>query len=134
MSINKGYQTYQHNAVHTASSGELTLMLYNGCIKFIKQAMKDIDEHNYEAKNNNIQKAQNIIQELMLTLDPKIEISKQILPLYEYMHHLLKEANIQNEITELEEVLQLVSEFRDTWKQVILKNRKTEQSVQGAQV
>ncbi|MFD1038877.1 flagellar export chaperone FliS [Virgibacillus byunsanensis] len=134
MSASKHYQTYQNNSVNTASKGELTLMLYNGCIKFIKQAIKDMDQQYYEAKNTNIQKAQNIIQELMVTLDQKAEISKQILPLYEYMTHRLREGNINNEVAALEEVLQLTTEFRDTWKQVILKTRQNQYSAQGARV
>ncbi|GAB3802856.1 flagellar export chaperone FliS [Virgibacillus kimchii] len=133
MAVNNPYQTYQNNAVNTASGGELTLMLYNGCIKFIKQAKKEMDANHYEAKNTNIQKAQNIISELMLTLDQKVEISKQILPLYEYMQYQLKEANIKNDPALLEEVLGFAVEFRDTWKQVIIKSRQ-QQTFQGAQV
>ncbi|WP_249871313.1 flagellar export chaperone FliS [Oceanobacillus saliphilus] len=133
MAANKAYQTYQNNSVNTASGGELTLMLYNGCMKFIKQAIKDMNDKNYEAKNKNIQKAQNIIQELMITLDPKVAISEQILPLYEFMQFQLKEANIKNDPAKLEEVLVFVTEFRDTWKQVIIKNRQ-QQFSQGAQV
>lgn len=132
MSFNK-YQAYQNNAANTASSGELTLMLYNGCIKFIKQAIKEMNTQNYETKNKNIQKAQSIIQELMVTLDPKVEITAQMLPLYEYMHYQLKEGNVKNESALLEEALQLAIEFRDTWKEVILKTRQTEYT-QGAQV
>src|SRR5699024_5453083 len=101
---NKAYQAYQNNAVQTASGGELTLMLYNGCVKFIKRAMKDMEENNYENKNTNIQKAQRIIQELMVTLDPNVELSKQIMPLYDYMYRRLTEANTSNEIAYLEEV------------------------------
>jgi|SRR5699024_749945 len=135
MSYNKRNQAYQNNAVNTASGGELTLMLYNGCLKFVKQAMKDLESNNYEAKNTNIQKAQNIIQELMLTLDRKIEISTQLLPLYEYMNHRLTEANIQNASEPLEEVVSFLIEFRDTWKQVILKHRKEQkQYAQGVNV
>lgn len=133
MTLNKPYQTYQNNAVNTASGGELTLMLYNGCIKFIKQAIKNINENNYEQKNVNIQKTQNIIMELMVTLDQEVEISKQILPLYEYMHYQLTQANLKNEVGLLEEVLDFVVEFRDTWKEVILKNRQ-KQFAQGAQI
>lgn len=133
MSMNKHYQTYQNNAVNTASSGELTLMLYNGCIKFIKQAMKDLENKNFEAKNTSIKKAQNIIQELMLTLDPKVEISQQLMPLYEYILHQLKEGNVKNEHSLLEEALSHVTEFRDTWKQVVKETRQT-QYVQGARV
>lgn len=123
MSMNK-YKVYQDNAVNTASTGELTLMLYNGCIKFIKQAIKDINERNYEAKNTNIQKAQNIIQELMVTLNPNMEISNQILPLYDYMQYQLQQGNIKNDTALLDEVLGFATEFRDTWKQVILKSRQ----------
>lgn len=133
MSSNKPFQAYQNNAVNTASGGELTLMLYNGCIKFIKQAMRDMNDQNYEAKNSNIQKALNIIQELMLTLDQEVEISQQMLPLYEYMQHLLKTANINNDLKKLEEVLQFAVEFRDTWKQVV-KTSRQKQFAQGAHI
>ncbi|GLO67166.1 MULTISPECIES: flagellar export chaperone FliS [Oceanobacillus] len=133
MVANKAYQTYQNNSVNTASSGELTLMLYNGCMKFIKQAKKDIQADNFAGKNKNIQKAQDIIHELMITLDSKIAISKQILPLYEYMQYQLKEANVHNDTSKLDEVLGFVTEFRDTWKQVIIKNRQ-QQYNEGASV
>jgi flagellar protein FliS len=124
MSSYKPLQAYQYNAVNTASGGELTLMLYNGCIKFIKQAINDMNDNHYEAKNNNIQKAQNIIQELMLTLDQQVEMSQQMLPIYEFMQYQLKVANINNKVEKLEEVLQFAIEFRDTWKQVIITSRQ----------
>ncbi|MEK4297862.1 flagellar export chaperone FliS [Oceanobacillus sp. FSL W8-0428] len=133
MSSNKAYQTYQNNSVNTASGGELTLMLYNGCIKFIKQAMKDVDNKDFAAKNTNIQKAQKIVNELMVTLDMKMDISHQILPLYDYMHNLLTEANIKNDIEKLKEALGYAEEFRDVWKQVILKDRQ-QKFKQGASV
>lgn len=131
MSVNKAYQAYQDNSVKTASGGELTLMLYNGCMKFIRQAMKDVEANNYEAKNRNIQKAQNIIRELLITLDPKVEISKQFRPLYEFMLEQLTAANIDNDANKLEDVLGLVREFRDTWKEVIKKHRQ-QQFSQGS--
>lgn len=133
MSYKKPYQAYQNNAVNTASGGELTLMLYNGCIRFIKQAKKDLNDENFEEKNKNIQKAQDIIQELMLTLDPENDLSKQLMPLYDYINHQLREANIKNEEHYLEEALTYVTEFRDTWKEVILQTRKGKYA-QGAKV
>ncbi|MDY0405096.1 flagellar export chaperone FliS [Virgibacillus sp. 179-BFC.A HS] len=132
MAIN-AYKTYQNNAVNTATGSELTLMLYNGCIKFIKQSKKELEAGNFEDKNKCIQKAQNIIQELMLTLDQKVEISKQMIPLYEYMHYRLTQANLKNDCEMLDEVLGFAIEFRDTWKQVIQKNRQKE-FAQGAQI
>lgn len=118
------YNAYKQNSVTTASPGELTLMLYNGCIKFIGQAKNAIAEKNIEQRNYYIQRAQAIISEFMSTLNMDYEISHQMLPLYEYMSRRLTEANIQNDASILEEVENLVIEFRDTWKEVIKKNRQ----------
>jgi len=115
---------YKQNSVTTASPGELTLMLYNGCLKFLGKAKLAIQEKNIQEKNNNLQRSQAIIAELMSTLNMDIDISKQMLPLYEYMNHRLVEANIQNDVAIIEEVESLVTEFRDTWKEVIRINRQ----------
>lgn len=127
------YQAYQKNSVNTASPGELTLMLYNGCLKFIRQGRQAIENDDLENKNTNLQKAQRIIQELMTTMDANVPISKDIMPLYEYINRRLVEANINSEIDILDEVAELVTEFRDTWKQVIQLNRQ-QQHGQGSQV
>ena len=118
------YNAYKQNSVTTASPGELTLMLYNGCIKFIGLAKKAIDNKSIEQRNYNIQRAQAIISELMATLNMDVAISKQMLPLYEYINHRLTEANIKNDVTILDEVEGLVTEFRDTWKEVIKITRQ----------
>jgi flagellar secretion chaperone FliS len=133
LAVNNPYQAYQQNAVTTASPGELTLMLYNGCLKFINLAKKAIQENNISEKNMNIQKAQNIISELMVTLNMDIEISKQMMAMYDYIHRRLIEANMKNDVAILEECEGFVTEFRDTWKQVIQLNRQKQYS-QGGQV
>lgn len=115
---------YKQNSVTTASPGELTLMLYNGCLKFLNKAKLTIQEKNIQEKNTNLIKAQAIISELMATLNMDIEVSKNMLALYEYMNHRLVEANIQNDVSIIEEVEGLVTEFRDTWKEVIRINRQ----------
>lgn len=124
MSLKNPYETYQQNSVNTASPGELTLMLYEGCIKFIKRGKKALEEKNYQEKNNNIIKAQNIIREFMVTLDMQYAISQELMIMYEYMLHRLIEANINNDIEILNEVEELVIGYRDTWKEVIKINRK----------
>jgi len=115
---------YKQNSVNTASPGELTLMLYNGCLKFLHKAKLAIQEKSIQEKNTNLQKAQAIISELMATLNMDIEISKNMLALYEYMNHRLVEANIQSDVAIIQEVEGLVTEFRDTWKEVIRINRQ----------
>ncbi len=130
MASRNPYEAYQNNSVTTASPGELTLMLYNGCLKFINLAKHAIENNEIEKKNTNIQKVQNIISELNLTLNMDIEISKNMRPLYEYVNRRLMEANIQQDISILKEVEELITEFRDTWKQVIQLNRQLQHSPQ----
>ncbi len=124
MAVTNPYQAYQQNSVTTASPGDLTLMLYNGCLKFILQAKKAIELKKIEDKNTNIQKAQKIIQELMVTLNMEFQVSQSLMPLYDYMNRRLVEANIKNDIRILNEVEEMVTEFRDTWKEAIKINRQ----------
>ncbi|MGG3887895.1 flagellar export chaperone FliS [Metabacillus fastidiosus] len=132
MAINNPYAAYEQNAVTTAAPGEITLMLYNGCLKFIRQAKKAIEEANIQTKNTNLQKAQSIVTELMITLNMELEVSKQMSVMYEYINHRLLEANLKNDTGILEEVEGLVTDFRDTWKQVIQVTRQ-QQYGQGGQ-
>ncbi|MFJ7676710.1 flagellar export chaperone FliS [Peribacillus sp. NPDC097264] len=133
MAINNPYQSYQQNSVNTASPGELTLMLYNGCLKFILLGKKAIEAGKIEEKNTNILKAQNIVHELMVTLNMDVAVSKDLMSLYDYMNRRLIEANLKNDIAALEEVEGLVTEFRNTWKEAIQLNRQ-KQFVQSGQV
>lgn len=119
MSSINPYQSYQQNSVMTASPQELTLMLYNGCLKFIRLAKKAMVEKKIEEKNTNIIKAQKVVQELQVTLNPDIEISKSMGQLYEYIYHQLMEANFKNDPNLLEEMEGYLVEFRDTWKQAM---------------
>ena len=125
------FNAYKQNSVTTASPGELTLMLYNGCLKFLNKAKQAIADKNIEERNYNIQRSQAIIGEFMSTLNMDIEISKQMLPLYEYMNRRLTEANIKNDPAIIEEVEGLVTEFRDTWKEVIKITRKQQYGTVG---
>ncbi|MBN8208720.1 flagellar export chaperone FliS [Bacillus sp. NTK071] len=116
MAMKNPYQTYQQNAVTTSSPQELTLMLYNGCIKFIRLSAMAMEKKNIEAKNTNIIKAQNILQELRGSLNMEIELSESMDSLYEYMISQLVSANITNDPSKLKEVEELAEEFRNTWK------------------
>jgi flagellar secretion chaperone FliS len=133
MAINNPYTAYQNNSVNTASPGELTLMLYNGSLKFIHIAKKAIEDKNIELKNTNIQKAQAIVNELMVTLNTDLEISQNLMSLYDYINRRLTEANVKNDQAILEEVEGMITEFRDTWKQVIQLNRQKQHAGQGGQ-
>ena len=124
MALKNPYQQYQQNSVNTASPGELTLMLYNGCLKFITLGRQAILENNIEAKNTNIIKAQKIIQEFMVTLNMDQDVSQSLMQLYDYMHRQLIQANLKNDVAILDEVSGFITELRDTWKEVIQVNRQ----------
>lgn len=131
VSQNTAYNAYKQNSVTTASPGELTLMLYNGCLKFLTKAKKAIENKDIQEKNTNIQKAQAIISELMVTLKTDEAVGQQMFSLYEYMNRRLIEANINNDTTIIDEVIGLTTEFRDTWKEVIKINRQQQFSNAG---
>lgn len=120
----QAYQAYQNNSVETASPGELTLMLYNGCLKFMKLARKGIEEENVELRNTNIQKAQKIVQELMVTMNPEYSITKEVMPLYDYVNRRLMDANLKNDSAILDEAFGIMTDFRDTWKEVVKQTRQ----------
>lgn len=119
------YQAYQQNSVMTASPQELTLMLYNGCLKFMKLAKKAMAENKIEEKHTNLLKAQAIIQELRHTLNMDIEMSEGLAQLYDFVYSKLIDANMKNDLSALEEAEGYIVELRDTWKQAMgqLKNR-----------
>ncbi|MCX8130718.1 MAG: flagellar export chaperone FliS [Clostridia bacterium] len=119
MALNKAYDQYKENSVYTATPEELTLMLYNGLVKFILQAQAAVDEKDIAKANNGIIRAQDIIIEFQATLDMKYEISKNLALLYDYMHRRLIDANMKKDRAILEEVLGLAKELRDTWAQAM---------------
>ncbi|HYE08649.1 MAG TPA: flagellar export chaperone FliS [Patescibacteria group bacterium] len=119
MSNNNAYKQYQQNSINTATPQELTLMLYNGLVKFLKLAELGIEEKNIEKANNNIIRSQDIITEFMCTLDMQYEVSKGLSALYEYMNRRLIEANIKKDKAIVEEIIGYAEELRDTWAQAM---------------
>ena len=113
------YQQYQQNSVNTASPQELTLMLYNGLVRFLKLAHEGVEEKNIEKANKYIIKSQNIIMEFMCTLDMQYEVSNGLYSLYDYMHTRLIEGNVKKDKAIVEEVIGYAEELRDTWMQAI---------------
>ncbi|MBM0066115.1 flagellar export chaperone FliS [Alkalicoccobacillus gibsonii] len=124
MAVSTMQSAYKQNALNTASPGELTLMLYNGCLKFIHQADKAMVENDVERRNMYLTKAQNIIRELMVTLKAEDEVGKNMNRMYEFILSKLIDANVKNDQQALKDAEGFVIEFRDTWKQVIQIDRQ----------
>ena len=131
MAINNPHQAYQQNKAVTSSPGELTLMLYNGCLKFINVAKKSIEENNITTRHENLVKAQNIIRELMVTLKTDTKLGKDMLALYDFILSRLTDANTENSMEKLAEAEEMVKNFRDTWKEALQIDRKNRHQVKA---
>ncbi|MGN0291297.1 MAG: flagellar export chaperone FliS [Lachnospiraceae bacterium] len=123
MALNNAYQAYNNSKIMTASPAELTLMLYEGAIKFCNIAIMGIEENDIEKAHNNIMKVEKIITEFQATLDEKYEVSKDFDNVYNYIQERLKEANLKKDKEILEEVLTHLRTMRDTWKEVMRLNK-----------
>ena len=122
MALPNAYAQYNNNKVMTASPAELTLMLYEGAIKFCNVAEAAIDDNNVEKAHVNIVKAQRIIDYLRQTLDMKYAVAQDFENIYSYLSHRLIEANIRKDKEILEEVNGHLHSVRDTWKEVMRIN------------
>lgn len=119
MAINQGYAAYQNNRIMTASPAELTLMLYEGAIKFCNIAIMAVEERNIEKAHSNIMKVEHIIEEFQATLNHKYPVAKDFENVYNYIMQRLVEANMKKDKDILEEVLEHLHTMRDTWKEVM---------------
>ena len=130
--VNTAADAYKRQQVMTATPEALTLMLYNGCLKFIKEGVEALAEKHYETANESLQKAQNIISEFRVTLNMDYEISHQLLPLYNYAYERLVEGNMKSDPTIIAEASDIMTELRDAWAQAMKKARE-EKGSQGTE-
>lgn len=118
------FAEYEHNKILTASPAEVTLMLYEGAIKFCNIAIIAIENGETEKAHVNIKKTQRIIEEFRNTLDHKYEVSKDFDKIYVYLLKRLLEANMKKDKAILEEVNMHLRSVRDTWKEVMRRCRQ----------
>lgn len=119
MNTPAGYQQYEKSKILTASPAELTLMLYEGAIKFANIAVMAIEKGDVEKAHNNIRKVERIIEEFQATLNHKYPVAKDFDKVYKYLQQRLLEANIKKDKEIMEEVLRHLRTMRDTWKDVM---------------
>lgn len=119
----KAMNAYQKNAIMTASPAELTLMLYDGAIKFCNIALTAIEKNDVQRAHQNIKKAEAIITELRASLDRKYPVWEDFERVYDYIYRRLVEGNIHKDIEIIEDALKYIREMRDTWKEVMRQNK-----------
>lgn len=124
MAMQNPYSKYNDNKVFTASKEDLTLMLYDGALKFCNQAIIAVENNDLNKANSCIIRVQNIIREFQLTLDRQYEISLELDRLYDYIYRRLVQANLKKDTEILSEVRDFIRNLRDTWKQSMVLARK----------
>ncbi len=117
--MRNGYAAYQNNKILTASPADLTLLLYEGAIKFCNIAIVACEKKDIEKAHNNIRKCDAIIEEFQLTLNRKYEVAKDFDRVYTYIRDRLLQANLKKDPEILEEVLGHLRTMRDTWKELM---------------
>lgn len=123
MALPNAYSQYNNSKVLTASPAELTLMLYEGAIKFCNIAIMGIEQNDAMKAHTNIVKVENIIIEFQATLNHKYPVAEDFDRVYNYIYGRLVEANIKKDKEILEEVLVHLRGMRDTWKEVMRRTQ-----------
>ena len=123
MALQKAYDQYNTNKILTASPAELTLMLYEGMIKFCNIAIDAVERKDIQKAHTNIMKVQAIIDYLRQTLDMKYPVAQNFERMYIYLGNQLIEANLKKDQGMLEEINVNLRAIRDTWKEVMRINK-----------
>ncbi len=121
------YAKIKENAINTATPEELTLMLYEGALKFASRALLAIEDQDYMTANTFLQKTKAIIREFQFTLNRNYEIAEQLHEAYEYIHGRLHIANMNKDAEVLQEAINHIRLLKDTWKQAMLIARSGKQ-------
>jgi flagellar protein FliS len=111
---------YQENRVMTQTPGRVVVMLYEGAVKFLKQAIREMEAGQYIEKGKSINRAVDIIQELNVTLNMEAggEIAKNLRQLYAFMLDRLFQANIRKDAGMIRETIKVLEGLNESWKAV----------------
>ena len=124
MALPGAYAQYNNSKILTASPAELTLMLYDGSIKFCNIAIDAVERKDVAKAHKNIVKVENIIDYLRKTLDMKYPVAQDFERMYVYLEQRLVDANMKKDREILEEISGHLHAIRDTWKEVMRINRE----------
>ncbi len=113
------YEKYKETQIKTATQGKLIVMLYDGAIKFLNHAKEAIKNDDIEETHNKLTRAQDIIMELVLSLNLEAgDIAKKLYNLYLYMNTQLMQANMYKKIEPIDEVIKIFTDLKEVWEQV----------------
>ena len=132
--MNQYVKQYQKSSIETASREQILIMLYDGAIQFLNKARVAMQNKEIEATNDNLIKAQNIIQEFINSMDREVapQLAENLISLYEYFIRRLIQANMKRQIEPIDEVLKYLKSLKATWEQAIILAQKEAQESASA--
>jgi flagellar secretion chaperone FliS len=115
-----GFHAYQETAITTQNRGRLIVMLYDGAIKYLRQAIGDLAQNDFAAKGIHIARAQDILYELNTVLDIEKggQIAQNLRSLYNFMQRHLSEANLRKDAQMIQEVIAMLEELNHSWRAI----------------
>lgn len=106
---------YKNQQVMTASPAELTLLLYNGALRFLNESILALEKGDIPRAHKANMRVQDIVREFVITLDMSYDISVTWARLYEYTEYCLIQGNIKKDVEQLRNAYNVLHELRDAW-------------------
>ncbi|MCB8814145.1 flagellar export chaperone FliS [Desulfosporosinus shakirovi] len=110
---------YKNQQVMTSSPEQLTLLLYNGALRFLTESILAMEQGNIPKSHNANIRVQNIVREFIRTLDMNYELSINWAKLYEYTEYCLIQGNIKKDVEQLLQAKSMLTEMRDAWAEAM---------------
>jgi flagellar protein FliS len=110
---------YKNQQIMTASPEQLTLLLYNGALRFLNESIQAMEDGDLPKSHTTNLRVQDIVREFMATLDMSYELSKPWAQLYEYVQHSLIQGNIKKDVEQLRNAKDILEELRNTWQEAM---------------
>jgi len=106
---------YKNQQIMTASPEQLTLLLYNGALRFLNESILAMEQKDIQKSHNANMRVQDIVHEFIVTLDMNYEVSTGFAQLYEYTQHCLIQGNIKQDVEQLYQAKNVIQELREAW-------------------
>ncbi len=120
------YKQYKQQGIMVANPVELIIMLYDGCVKQLKLTEIAISEENVQDANTSLQKAQDIVTELIMSLDFHYPMSNELMKIYEFLLNQMAEINVSKNRGGIEPLINILLELRTSWVHVLKESKLIE--------
>lgn len=120
------YEKYKQQDVLMANPVELIIMLYDGCIKQLKLSKIAIQDAKMDKVNVSLQKAQDIIMELIMSLDLHYEMANELLKIYEFIIDEIVDINISKNETKIDPIVEILNDLKKSWQHVLKESKLIE--------